>query len=162
MKQSKIAAVKKLLTAEHPEPLTKDEISFLKHRKGLHYKRWITDPRLLVILPKDSDEVKQQVTTIAKKMHCMVIVRRCDYKPLSKRRLKRSSGTVSVTKVVEGAQPVNIPEVIPEAVEPSAPEVDQEQGKSFEMTFPGVFDDFDDGDDESFRPYIIKNRICRN
>ena len=91
----------------------------------------------------------------------MVIVRRCDYKPLSKRRLKRLSGTVSVTKVVEGAQPVNIPEVIPEAVEPSAPEVDQEQGKSFEMRFPGIFDDIDD-DDDNFRPYIIKNRICRN
>ena len=158
-KKSKIAAVKQLLTDSHPEPLTKDEISFLKRRKRLNYKRWITDPRLLVILPKDSDEVKQQVLTIARKMHCIVIVRRCDYKPLSKRRLKRSSGTVSVTKVVEGAQPVNIPEVIPEAVEPSAPE--QEQGKVYEMRFPGVFDDFDD-DDSGFRPYIIRNRICRN
>ena len=158
MKQSKIAALKQLLAAEHPEPLTKDEISFLKRRKRLNYKRWITDPRLLVILPKDSNEVKQQVTTIAKKLHCLVIVRRCDYKPLSKRRLKRSSGTVSVTKVAESVESVKGPEVIPEAVEPSGQELN---GKVYEMNFPGVFDDFDD-DDENFRPYIIKNRICRN
>ena len=157
-KKSKIAAVKQLLTDSHPEPLTKDEISFLKHRKGLHYKRWITDPGLLVILPKDSNEVKQQVLTIARKMHCIVIVRRCDYKPLSKRRLKRASDHVVVTKITEGVEPVKGSEVIPE---PSAPEVEQEQSKSFEMRFPGVFDDFDD-DDENFRPYIIKNRICRN
>ena len=173
MKQSKIAAVKKLLTAERPEPLTDSEVKFLKHRKGLHYKSWITDPGLLVILPKDSDEVKQQVTTIAKKLHCMVIVRRCDYKGRKKILLRqgmekqKEAGKLYGERhpqedlsIIDKSSHNTRKELAEELPDPS-PE-DPIIRQTVKLKFPGMFDDIDMDDDSGFRPYIIRNRICRN